>query len=127
LHQLPIETLEQMPALVVLERLPAPALAVDRVGTILFANGAFCDMLGYSSEELLSMQLEDIFARPPTVGPTVALAPADADQLVELTHNHGHPVWARISKSAMHRSDDTVALLTFEDRTDELWLNSFAP
>ncbi len=61
--QLPIDELQRMPALVVLERLPAPALAVDRVGTILFANGSFCDMVGYPSDELLSMNFEDIFYR----------------------------------------------------------------
>ena len=48
--QLPIEELQQMPALVVLERLPAPALAVDRAGTILFANSSFCDMAGHPAD-----------------------------------------------------------------------------
>ena len=31
-----------------------------------------------------------------------------------------------MSKSAMRRSDDTVALVTFHDRTEELWLNDVA-
>src|ERR1700761_9449422 len=62
--QLPIDDLQRMPALVVLERLPAPAVAVDRVGTILFANGSFCDMVGYSSDELVSMNFDDFFYRP---------------------------------------------------------------
>ena len=116
-----------MPVLVVLERLPAPALAVDRMGTILFANGSFCDMVGYSSDELLSMEFEDIFYRLPADDRWVALVGTGAKQLVELRHKCGHSVWASMSKSAMRRRDDTVALVTFHDRTEELWLNDDAP
>ena len=125
--QLPIDELQRMPALVVLERLPAPAVAVDRVGTILFANGSFCDMVGYSSDELVSMNFDDFFYRPPADDPWVALLGTGAERLVELRHKGGHPVWAGMSKTAMRRRDDTVALVSFRDRTEELWLNGIAP
>ena len=72
-----------------MERLPAPALAVDRVGTILFANGSFCDMVAYSSDELLSMKFEDIFHGLPTHDPAVALVGTDANRLVPLRHKSG--------------------------------------
>jgi PAS domain S-box-containing protein len=123
--QLPIDELQRMPALVVLERLPAPAVAVDRVGTILFANGSFCDMVGYSSDELVSMNFDDFFYRRPD-DPWVALLGTCAERLVELRHKGGHSVWAGMSKSAMRRRDDTVALVSFRDRTEELWLNGIA-
>lgn len=126
-NQMPIDELQRMPALVVLERLPAPALAVDRVGTILFANGSFCDMVGYSCDELLTMDFEGIFYRPPADDRWVALVGTGANRLVELRHKSGHAVWASMSKSAMRRRDDTVALVTFHDRTEELWLNDHAP
>jgi PAS domain S-box-containing protein len=125
--QLPIDELQRMPALVALERLPAPVLAVDRMGTILFANGAFCDTVGYSSDELRSMDFEAIFYRPPADDRWVALVGTGAKRLVELQHKSGHSVWANMSTSAMRRRDDTVALVTFHDRTEELWLNSRAP
>ena len=121
--QSPLETLEQVPALVVLERLPAPTLAVDREGNILFANGAFCDMVGHSPDELLSRKLGDIFYSMAPDDCAVALVHALADRLVELAHRDGHPVLASMSKSAMRRRDDTLALVTFNDRTEELWLN----
>ncbi len=122
-EQSPLEVLQQMPALVVLERLPQPALAVDREGTILFANGAFSDMLGYSPDELLTMKFGDIFCSLTTRDCAVALVRAYADRLVELAHKDGHPVWASMSKSAMRRRDDTLALATFQDHSEELWLN----
>jgi PAS domain S-box-containing protein len=123
--QSPLEMLQQMPALVVLERLPAPTLAVDHEGTILFANGAFCDMLGHAPDELLAMKFTDIFCSPATHHCAVALVRAHHDRLVNLAHKDGHAVWARISGSATRRRDDTLALVTFHDHTEELWLNSY--
>ena len=124
--QLPIDELQRMPALVVLERLPAPAVAVDRIGNILFANGSFCDMVGYSSDELVSMNFDDFFYTPPADDRWVALLGTCAERLVELRHKDGHSVWASMSKSAMRRRDDTVALVSFRDRTEEVWLNGVA-
>ena len=120
--QAPLEVLLQMPALVVLERLPAPVLAVDHEGTILFANGAFCDMLGHAPDELLAIKFGDIFCSLATDHCAVALVHANPDRLVKLAHKYGHPVWARMSKLAIRRRDDTLALATFHDHTEELWL-----
>src|SRR6516165_1981985 len=122
--QSPLEGLQQMPGLVVLERLPAPTLAVDCEGTILFANGAFSDMLGHARDELLAMKFGDVFCGPATYRSAVALIHAHADRLVKLAHKDGHPVWASMSKSALRRCDDLLALATFRDHTEELWLNS---
>jgi|SRR5271166_1395071 len=120
--QSPLEVLLQMPALVLFERLPEPALAVDREETILFANGAFCDMLGHAPDELLAMKFGDIFCSLATHHRTGALVHAHPDRLVKLAHKDGHPVWARMSTSAMRRRDDTFALVIFQDHTEELWL-----
>ena len=43
----PMDILERLPAVVVLERLPVPSLAMARDGIILFANTAFAEMVGY--------------------------------------------------------------------------------
>lgn len=124
---LPIDELHRMPALVVLDRLPSPALAADRAGTVLFANRPFCDMVGYSSDELLAMNFDDFVYRLPVNDPWGALVGTGAEHLVELRHKCGHSVWASMSESAMRRSDDAVALLTFRDRTEELWVSGVEP
>jgi PAS domain S-box-containing protein len=121
-QQLPMDALRDMPALVVLERLPTPTLAVDRTGSIVFANGAFCDMLGYTSDEMLMMNFAELFHGPSPDG-TFAPFPSNTARLVELVHRDGHPVLAGMSKSAMRRADDAVALATFSDRSEELWLS----
>lgn len=125
--QLPIETLRQIPGLVILERLPVPTLAVDRAGTILFLNGAFCGMVGYSSDELLPKHFDVIFHNLAADDRWGALVELDTPQLVELRHKGGHPVWASPSKPAVRSRGDAAALVTLYDRTEELWLISSVP
>jgi PAS domain S-box-containing protein len=119
--QSPIETLRQLPALIVLDRLPVAALAVADDGGIVFANTACAEMLGYSQEELTSMNFQSLF-RALGENSAVATVRAFADVIVELQHRDGSAVRARVSKSALQRGDDQVALATFQDLTEQLWV-----
>ncbi|BBZ12433.1 PAS domain S-box protein [Mycobacterium branderi] len=114
-------TLQQLPASVVLERIPIPVLAVMQDGTILFANTAFAEMLGYSVEEVLSLNFEQIFYHVPTAESVLSVVHALANMVVDLAHRDGSTVRALMSKSALRRSDDQVALATFQDLTEQLW------
>ena len=58
-------TLEQLPALVLLERIPIPTLAVLQDGTIVFANGAFAEMVGRDADEVVSLKFHDILYGAP--------------------------------------------------------------
>jgi PAS domain S-box-containing protein len=119
--QSPLETPQQLPALVVLERLPVPVLAVAADGTILFANAAFGAMLGHPVDEVLTMTFHDVFETPPPDESVVSVVRANAEQLVALTHADGSTVRAILSRSALLRGDDPVALATFQDLTERLW------
>lgn len=46
---------------------------------------------------------------------------AHADLVVELKHDDGSIVRALMSKSALLRGDDPVALACFQDLTEKLW------
>lgn len=116
-----METLQQLPALVVLERLPVPVLAVAEDGTILFANSAFGLMLGHPVEDVLAIKFQDIFCAAPEES-IVSVVREHADQTVHLRHADGSTVRARLSRSALLRGDDPVALATFQDLTEQLWL-----
>ena len=48
----PTDILTRLPAVVVLERIPVPTLAMARDGIILFANTAFAEMVGYQQDRL---------------------------------------------------------------------------
>ncbi len=116
--------LKQLPALVLLERIPVPVLAIAHDGTVLFANTAFSEMVGRDSEEVLSMKFDEIFHLPPTGESPVSVVKALANEVVELAHQDGSSVRALMSRSALIRSDDDIALATFQDLTEQFWLDS---
>jgi PAS domain S-box-containing protein len=121
--QSPMAILKQLPALVVLERIPVPVLAIAQDGTVLFANTAFSEMTGWASDEVLSLKFDDIFHLAPTTESPASVVQALANMVVELAHRDGSSVRALMSRSALIRSDDNIALATFQDLTEQLWLD----
>jgi PAS domain S-box-containing protein len=123
--QSPMAILKQLPALVVLERIPVPVLAIAQDGTVLFANSAFSEMVGRASDELLSLKFDGIFHLPLTTGSEspISVVQALANMVVELAHGDGSSVRALMSRSALIRADDNIALATFQDLTEQLWLD----
>lgn len=120
--QSPADLLHEMPALVVLDRLPIPTLAVGSDGTILYANPAFATMLGHSNQDAMhELRFEEIFHSLPSDEPVVDIMRAYANELVELIHCDGFNVRARMSKPALVRRDENIALTTFHELTDQLW------
>ena len=117
----PLATLTQLPALVVLGRLPVPVLAIDREGTIIFANEPFTRMLGHTTETVAAMKFDQIFSGMAATPSPVSAVHAHAEQIVTLRHADGFTVRAKMSKSALLRGDDPVTLTTFQDLTEHLW------
>lgn len=116
-----MDVLRALPALIVLERFPVPVLAIAEDGTILFANGAFAEMLGYTADEVLTLKFHQIFYALPAEDSAVHVVRQHADLVVELVHQDGSIRRARMSKSALVRGDDPVALAAFQDLTEQLW------
>ncbi|MDV3126593.1 PAS domain S-box protein [Mycobacterium sp. 21AC1] len=113
--------LQQMPALVVLERFPVPVLAIAEDGSILFANSAFGEMVGYSTDAVKEKKFAEVFHSLPVDDSAVSVVRAHAELVVDLVHRDNSIVRARMSKSALLRGDDPVALATFQDLTERLW------
>lgn len=113
--------LEELPARIVLERMPVPVLAIVHDGSILFANAAFAEMLGYSPEDVRSLKFPEIFHSFPVDQSPVSVFRAYANRIVALLHADGTVVRAKMSKSALLRDDDPLALATFDDLTEQLW------
>jgi PAS domain S-box-containing protein len=113
--------LSELPALVVLERFPVPVLAIAEDGSVIFANGAFGEMVGRSADEVTAMTFREVLHTMPTDESALHVLRAYAGLVVELRHGDGSVVRARMSKSALLRGDDPVALATFHDVTEMLW------
>lgn len=119
----PMDVLTNLPAVVVLERIPVPTLAMTRDCTILFANAAFAEMVGYRRDSLAGLAFTEIFRTVPAVVSALSGVDALANMVVELQHLEGWTVRARISRSALMRSDDQFVLVTFENLTERLWVD----
>ncbi len=117
----PMDMLTRLPALVVLERVAVPSLAMARDGIILFANTAFAEMVGYREDSLAGLVFPEVFHTVPAAVCALSGVDALANLVVELRHREGWTVRARMSKSATMRSDDPVVLVTFENLTERLW------
>ena len=119
----PMDVLMRLPAVVVLERVPVPSLAMTRDGIILFANTAFAEMVGHRQDSLAGLAFPEIFHTVPAVIGALSGVDALANLVVELRHCEGWTVRAKVSKSAMMRRDDPVVLVTFDDLTERLWID----
>jgi PAS domain-containing protein len=118
----PMDVLMRLPAVVVLERVPVPSLAMTRDGIILFANTAFAEMVGYRQDRLAGLAFPEIFHTVPAALCALSGVDALANLVVELQHCEGWTVRARMSKSALMRCDDPV-VATFENLTERLWMD----
>jgi hypothetical protein len=78
-------------------------------------------MLGYSTHRLLTMEFFELFRAQSTDESPVSVMRKYADQLVELRHAEGSVIRARMSKSALRRDDDPLALATFHDLSEQMW------
>jgi PAS domain S-box-containing protein len=119
------EFLRDFPALLALSRLPVPILAVDDSGSIEFANEAFTTMVGYSRDELFSMNtqsLVDCFIAPD--GGTVAALRNYANTVIRLRHADGWTMPALVSDSVLIRDDEILAVVALTDLSEIAWATS---
>ena len=110
-------TLKQLPALVALERIPVPVLAIAHDGGILFTNTAFAQMVGCEPDEVMSRR----FHRAPTSESLPSVVHAFANKVVELAHKDGSVVRALMRRSALMSADDQFALAAFQDLPERSW------
>ena len=116
----PSDTLMQLPAGLLLKRIFEPALAAGCDGRILFANKTFCDMLGYTEDAVLSLNIDQLVANR---GRRCAIVPlgVDADEPVQLMCRDGFVVPAIMRTSALGYHDNAIALVIFKDDLERVW------
>ena len=96
---------------------------ISRNANLVSSEPPLCqESWGYTQDELTSMQFRELFTALPPETSAVAAIRAFAGVIVELKHRDGSPVNARMSKSALQRDDDPVALATFQDLTEQIWV-----
>jgi PAS domain S-box-containing protein len=122
--------LQQLPALVLLDRLLVPVLAVDLDGELTYANPAFASILGYSDAEALTGQwVCTLLDRRAADSPRdcVATLRAARGTLVDWCHSEGYVIKTLVSDSMLLRSTDPLLLVSVSDMTEWVWTNSREP
>jgi PAS domain S-box-containing protein len=120
-----IEFLRNFPALLALDRLPVPILAVDDAGEIAFANEAFAALVGYARDDLATMNAQSLVAciAPADTG-VVAVLREHANTVVRLIHADGWTMPTLLSDSVLIREGEKLAVVAFTDLTEIAWATS---
>ena len=115
-------TLKQLPALVVLERIPVPVLAIADDGSILFTNTAFAQMVGCDPDEVLALRFHEIFHQAPQSESSLSLfraCPGEHGRRVGAQGRLGGPgVDEQVGGDARRRQ---IRSRGFQDLTEQLW------
>ncbi|MBJ8339239.1 MULTISPECIES: PAS domain-containing protein [Antrihabitans] len=114
--------LHQLPALILIDRLPIPILAVDAKGEVLHANPALEELLGYDPGNLTGRPLDNLLGRSPDeYQSAIGVLACHGGQPIALRHRNGDPVRVIASDSVFMRRDDPITLVSLHDVTENLW------
>lgn len=115
--------LQQLPALVLLQRLATPVIALDPDGVVVYANPACLSMLGYDEGGLDGTPLHRLLvtgARRPRVSAVQALRAAVGATTV-WRHRPEGVVRVAVLGTMLLREDDPVLLVSLADVTEWVW------
>jgi hypothetical protein len=115
--------LRQLPALVLLDRLPTAVLGVGPAGDIVYANPACAELLGYiDGDTMTRLHLPELLAGQS------ALTPADCISVLQITdgivhwnHAQDYVIRTKVSPTMLKRDSDPLLLVSITDLTDWLW------
>lgn len=119
--------LQQLPGLVLLDRLPTPVIAVHSGGEMSYANPAFAQMLGhFDSADLTGRPVSAFLCKHEQVPAEecVDMLRNSCGGLVDWWHAEGFAVRTLVSKSMLLRSVDPLILISLNDMTEWLWTNA---
>jgi PAS domain-containing protein len=116
--------LHELPASILLDRLPTPVLATGLDGVLIYTNPAFATMLGHPGTTTLTEQplpalLAGHSATPP--GDCVAALRGAGTVVIDWLHAEGFPVRTVVSDSLLVRATDPILLISITDISELMW------
>lgn len=107
--------LNGLPAPTVLDQLPVSIAAVDTRGSIVFANSALAELLGYSRASIQEMSVRQVVVDLEHEERILPALKARTGNAVVLIDAHGAFIHTRLRTSPMRRRDDKLMFVTFTD------------
>ena len=118
------ELLGELPARVILDRMPTPVIGLGTDGVLAYANAAYAVMLGYADvAEVLERPLCALLVGPALRFPADYLSTLrDAGaEVIDWSHAEGYPVHTTISNPLLLRATDPLLMFIVSDITELLW------
>ena len=118
------ELLDDLPARVLLDRMPGPVMGVDPDGVVAYANPAVVSLLGYLDGALLGRSLPSLMAGHSLYSGAecvAALRAAGGGDVVEWCHAEGFPVRTAVSTPLLLRASDPFLMIYITDVTELHW------
>jgi PAS domain-containing protein len=119
------ESLRELPALVLLDRLSLPILATGLDGVVVYTNPAFATMLGHHPDTVMltGQQLPALLAGHSATPPRdcVTALRAGSNVVVDWLHAEGFPVRSVVSETLFFRASDQILLIGVTDITELTW------
>jgi PAS domain-containing protein len=119
------ESLRELPALVLLDRLSVPILAAGLDGVVVYTNPAFATMLGHHPDTVMltGQQLPALLAGHSATPPRdcVTALRAGSNVVVDWLHAEGFPVRSVVSETLFFRASDQILLIGVTDITELTW------
>jgi PAS domain-containing protein len=121
------ELLQQVPARVVLDRLPAPVVGFGTDGATSYANPAFCAMLGYlDASTVLDRSVGTLLVGRECDSPkhSIAMLRSADGKIIDWIHSEGFPVHTLVSSPLLLRATDPLVMFSVNDVTELLWVDA---
>ena len=116
--------LHELPAWILLDRLPTPMLATGLDGVLIYTNPAFATMLGHPGTTTLTGQplpaLLAGYSATPARDCVTALRAAGT-VVIDWLHAEGFPVRTVVSDALLVRATDPILLISITDITELMW------
>ena len=122
--------LHELPAWILLDRLPTPMLATGLDGVLIYTNPAFATMLGHPGTTTLTGQplpaLLAGYSATPARDCVTALRAAGT-VVIDWLHAEGFPVRTVVSDALLVRATDPILLISITDITELMWTTHTLP
>jgi PAS domain-containing protein len=121
--------LREMPALLLLHRLPVAMLGVGPLGDIAYANPACADMLGYVEANAVTRRsLPELMSGHDALTPGECLTTLRTPgATVSWNHVENYVIRTIVSPPLFLRASDPLLLVSVNDVTEWLWENKPVP
>ncbi len=116
--------LYELPALILLDRLPTPMLATGLDGVLIYTNPGFVTMLGYPDTTTLTGQPLSALLAGHSAAPRRDCVTALRDPgtvVIDWRHTEGFPVRTVVSDPLLVRATDPILLISITDITELMW------